>query len=230
MNSEADLVPYPGRMGVFSRRTEATEAWDSLLGPWQGALGLAWEAYRAGTSPVGAVVVDLVGAPIARGRDQVHDTTGSARGLLAHAPIVAINELSTVDRHESSILYTTNEPCAMCMGAVITASVGSVWFAARDPYAGASALKVTNPHSARLQTRVHGPLDGPFGMLAGALRLELYLRVNPNGSLVTAYRRLAPEVTAVAERLAEASVLEKASRRRLTVSDMVDRVWPYVAP
>jgi tRNA(Arg) A34 adenosine deaminase TadA len=216
-------------MGVFSRRTESIEAWDSLLAPWQGALSLAWEAYRVGTSPVGAVVVDLVGAPIARGRDQVHDPSGAFHGLLAHAPIVALSELSPVDRHESTTLYTTNEPCAMCMGAVVSAAVGSVWFAARDPYAGAADLKVSNPHSARLNTRVRGPLDGPFGTLAAALRLELYLRVNPNGSLVTAYRRLAPDVTAIAEKLAGDNVLLKASRRRLTVSDMVDRVWPYLA-
>lgn len=218
-------------MGVFSRNSEATAAWDGLAAPWRTALGLAWDAYRAGTSADGAVIVDPEGLPVARARDSVFDvSSGGSHRMLAHAAVGAIGELAPTTRHESFTLYTAIEPCALCMGAVLTSSVGKVWFASLDPYAGASHMSVANPHTARLNTVVQGPLDPPFSTFCAALRLELYMRINPNGSLAGTYRALAPEITDVASRLLEDSVLHKAASRQLTVADTFDFVWPYIAP
>ena len=37
---------------------EALGAWEALDSPWRHAFQLAWEAYRYGTIPIGAVIVD----------------------------------------------------------------------------------------------------------------------------------------------------------------------------
>lgn len=209
----------------------ATSAWERLTPPWRAALGLAWEAYRAGTSADGAVIVDPAGVLVARARDSVFNirSAGTDR-ILAHASLGAVSQLAPTTRHEQLTLYTTVEPCALCMGAVLTASVGTVWFASMDPYSGASRMIVANPHTARMTTRINGPLEPPFSTICAALRLELYLRINPHGSLAGSYRALAPDVTGLANRLLDDDVLDKASQRQLTPSEMFGVVWPYASP
>lgn len=85
------------------------------------------EARRA-DFPFGAVIV-RDGREIARGRNlgrTRHDPT-------AHGEMVAIR--NCVARHggaalRGSTLYTTGEPCAMCMGAILWSHVGRLVFAA----------------------------------------------------------------------------------------------------
>jgi tRNA(adenine34) deaminase len=99
------------------------------------ALELARRAAAQGEVPVGAVVVkggNVVGEgwnhPIAS-----HDPT-------AHAEIVALRAASAREQNyrlEGCTLYVTLEPCAMCMGALITARVARLVFGAWDAKAGA---------------------------------------------------------------------------------------------
>jgi tRNA(adenine34) deaminase len=99
------------------------------------ALQLARRGADLGEVPVGAVLV-RDGSVIAEGWNQpiaLHDPT-------AHAEIVALRaggaRLSNY-RLGGTTLYATLEPCAMCMGALITARVARVVFGAWDPKAGA---------------------------------------------------------------------------------------------
>jgi tRNA(adenine34) deaminase len=101
----------------------------------EAALQLARRAADAGEVPVGAVLV-RDGAVIAEGWNQpigLHDPT-------AHAEIMALRagaaRLSNY-RLGGTTLYATLEPCAMCMGALITARVTRVVFGAWDLRAGA---------------------------------------------------------------------------------------------
>jgi tRNA(adenine34) deaminase len=99
------------------------------------ALELARRAAARGEVPVGAVVVkggEVIGEgwnhPIAG-----HDPT-------AHAEIVALRAAASREQNyrlEACTLYVTLEPCAMCMGAVITARVARLVFGAWDAKAGA---------------------------------------------------------------------------------------------
>jgi tRNA(adenine34) deaminase len=59
-------------------------------------------------------------------------TNGSARNPTLHGEIVALNDY--VARHgnrdwNTTLLYTTGEPCPMCMGALVWAGIGGVVFA-----------------------------------------------------------------------------------------------------
>src|SRR2546421_9973445 len=98
-----------------------------------------WEAYTAGTIPVGAVVADEAGAIVARGRTRIFDESG-ARGLgrsrLAHAEINALTELDSGRTSTGYTLYTALEPCHLCLSAAIAVRVGRVRYAAADPYGG----------------------------------------------------------------------------------------------
>ena len=62
------------------------------------------------------------------------------------------------DRHRGSLekasLYATLEPCAMCMGAMIQASVERVVFACFDPKAGACGTLYDLSNDKRLNHRI----------------------------------------------------------------------------
>lgn len=108
---------------------EADERWMRL------ALELAGQAEARGEVPVGAVVVvdrDVVG----RGYNCPITTSDPT----AHAEISALRDAARAlnnYRLSGATLYSTVEPCIMCLGAAMHARVQRLVFAAADPKVGA---------------------------------------------------------------------------------------------
>ena len=99
------------------------------------AIAEAQRAAERDEVPVGAVVV-IAGAVVGRGHNQplaMHDPT-------AHAEVVAIRAAAAqvgAARLDGASLYVTLEPCVMCVGAILNARIGKVFYGARDDKAGA---------------------------------------------------------------------------------------------
>ncbi|MDQ6708502.1 MAG: tRNA adenosine(34) deaminase TadA [Acidobacteriota bacterium] len=116
------------------------------------ALDLARIAAEAGEVPAGAVVV-REGAVIGRGRNSpisLNDPT-------AHAEMLAIREAASSlsnYRLESTVLYSTLEPCVMCAGALVAARIGTLVFGARDLRFGGVRSKFRLTDSEILNHRV----------------------------------------------------------------------------
>ena len=86
--------------------------------------------------PVGAVLVSGTGEILGKG----HNQTIGRSDPTAHAEILALRESAKKAmnyRLVDTILYTTIEPCIMCMGAIIHARIAKVVFGAYDPKWGA---------------------------------------------------------------------------------------------
>ena len=100
------------------------------------ALGLAEAAIGWGDVPVGAVVLDVAGNPIASAaneRERRGDPT-------AHAEVLALRAAAETTgswRLTGATLLVTLEPCTMCAGAAVLARVDRIVFGAADPKAGA---------------------------------------------------------------------------------------------
>lgn len=98
------------------------------------ALKRARAAYRAGETPVGAVIV-RDGVVIAGGRN----SREKAKNALKHAELCAIDracrKLGRWRLYDCD-LYVTLEPCPMCAGAAINARIRRVVYGASDPKAG----------------------------------------------------------------------------------------------
>ena len=170
---------------------------DPLSEPWEMALDLAWEAMVAGTTPVGCVVIDGDGVVVARGRGRRY-VREEARGQLsyshlAHAELNALAQLPPTQRYEGLSVLTTLEPCILCVGAAIMATVGKVEYAGADPYGGAAHLQLDNAHTARLMPQIIGPDRGPLGTLGALLHYAFYVERNPHGAVVDAYRHELPD-------------------------------------
>src|SRR5437588_5334887 len=118
------------------------------------AIELAVENVRRGGGPFGALVVKD-GVVIAIGTNQVTRTNDPT----AHAEIVAIREACRVlgDFQLSGCeVYTSCEPCPMCLGAIYWARPERVFFAATHQEAAAAGFddsfiyrQIALPHSER---------------------------------------------------------------------------------
>jgi tRNA(adenine34) deaminase len=185
----------------------------SVQRAWQQALDLAWEAFRAGTTPVGAVVVGADGSVVAAGRGRRYEATAPggqlANSHIAHAEVNALAQLRS-DRHWTDhLLLTTLEPCAMCHGAAVQATVGGIWYAAPDPYAGTGDLRLRTPQSSRRPLRIDGPLLGVHGAFATLLHLVWLIERRGAGHVVAVHERAMPVLSeyarSVRRRLVEAA-------------------------
>jgi tRNA(adenine34) deaminase len=99
---------------------------DRLMGE---ALREAEAAGQAGELPIGAVVV-IDGEIVSRGRSRQQER----RAQLAHAELEALlaGGEAVFTRHDEAVLFTTVEPCPLCLGAAVMADVPHIVFAAHD--------------------------------------------------------------------------------------------------
>jgi tRNA(adenine34) deaminase len=123
------------------------------------ALAEAEKGLAANELPIGAAVA-LEGKVLAA----AHWRVGEQPRLIDHAELVALRAaeearlLGRADRARST-LYTTLEPCLLCMGAAMSFLVGRVVYALEAPLDGASDVaEIWRP-------RMGHPSDGfPYGL------------------------------------------------------------------
>ena len=106
----------------------------------QQALALAKKAELSGEVPVGAVVIHL-------NKTQQLEVIGSGfnqqiskNDPTAHAEILALRSAAQYMnnyRLQNCILYSTIEPCTMCLGALVHARIERLVFGATEPRSGA---------------------------------------------------------------------------------------------
>ena len=102
------------------------------------AIELAEEAGARSNLPIGAVI-SLDGAIIAEGQNAIWFPAHSPD---RHAEVQALRRVpqDLWDRSEEMTLYTTLEPCLMCLGAIFLHRIGRVLYGAADAYGGASQV------------------------------------------------------------------------------------------
>lgn len=135
------------------------------------ALNEAEQAGLAGELPIGAVVV-IDGEIISRGRAS-HQGDESQ---LSHAELKALRAggkplWTSFDR---AILFTTVEPCPMCLGAAVMADVPHIIFALHDRGVFSASTVETNPY-------VHRHIQSYQGGVLEADSAALMARFKPNG-------------------------------------------------
>jgi tRNA(adenine34) deaminase len=117
------------------------------------ALAEAKSAMRHGEKADGAVAV-LDEAMVASGHNQV-ESTGDPT---AHAVMVVLREAARrLGRSKLSgmVIFAANEPCTMCVGALLESDVDGLVFALADPSNGAaSSANATTADTLRKRVRV----------------------------------------------------------------------------
>lgn len=125
---------------------------------------MALDEARTADFPFGAVIV-RDGNVIARGANhgrKLHDPT-------AHGEMVAIRkavESPGADAMKGATLYTTGEPCPMCMGAIIWCHIGRVVYAASIPQLATLMDQIMVPSTEIAARATFSPVTITGGVLA----------------------------------------------------------------
>jgi tRNA(adenine34) deaminase len=109
-------------------------AGDDVSAEDEGFMRLALDEARQGDFPFGAVIV-RDGQVVARG----HNLGRTNDDPTAHGEMMAIRRCLAAHGSaalKGSTLYTSGEPCVMCMGAIVWCSFGRLVFAASVPQIG----------------------------------------------------------------------------------------------
>jgi tRNA(adenine34) deaminase len=200
--------------------------WETLAEPWRACVDLAWKAYRAGSLPIGAVVTDVSGNLLSRGRNRIHERFGEGGTLfghkLAHAEVNALVKLD-YDRHDprACTLWSTTEPCPLCVGALRMADLAELRYASREPWAGSAAMFETVPYLKNGNVRVFGPPDRRTEAVLVALQVERFLHLKPEvlEQFLRLYQEVMPEATLAGRRLYRSGILQTLSKEQATVSE-----------
>lgn len=116
------------------------------------ALAEAQQALASGERPDAAVAV-VNDAMVARAHDRVQQTNDPT----AHAVIVALREAARklgAARLGEATIFTTREPCAMCVGALLESNVEALVYAVPNTVDGAAGSVVQLAQHASLPRRM----------------------------------------------------------------------------
>ena len=203
------------------------DLWASLSRPWQVCAELAWEAYRAGSLPIASVVTDKEGRILSSGRNRIYEDMSPphlAGHPLAHAEM---NALVSFDYAQHSpyeaVLYTTTEPCPLCMGAIRMAGVRTFYFASRDPWAGCSAMVEQVPYLKRKNIVGIAPQSADFENVLTALQVETHLRKGMFNlqDFIGRWRNVVPVGVEVGERLYQTGQLRALVKEKTSAQEVV---------
>ncbi len=127
-------------------------------------------AGQSGELPIGAVIV-IDGEIIARGR-ALHKTLKSQ---LRHAELNAMLDGGERLWHDykRAILFTTVEPCPLCLGAVVMADIPHVIFALHDKVVYSTQTVETNPY-------VRRHLKSYYGGILAESSAAIFAKYDPN--------------------------------------------------
>lgn len=119
--------------------------WKQLELPWRIAFEEAWKAYKRGSVPVGAALMDESKTLVVSGRNSETDLSDShlRQHPLAHATLNTLLKIQA-PKHPNIAnyhLYMTLEPCTLCMGAILMTGIQHLTFAAKDSILGSTGIK-----------------------------------------------------------------------------------------
>lgn len=138
--------------------------WSAVPALWQAAFELAWQSHLAGSNPIGALVADSEGRIIATGKSAVRaemDDVAVFHNEIAHAEVNALLQLDN-RIHGKAVakdytLYSTMEPCPLCLSALYMSDVETLCYASKDAYAGSTNLLGSTPYFSRKLRKISGP-------------------------------------------------------------------------
>jgi tRNA(Arg) A34 adenosine deaminase TadA len=194
------------------------------------ALELAWEAFRAGSLPVGAVLTDATGVIVAEGRNRIGEgdgPPGRLRGTrLAHAEMDVLAQLP-IGVYSDHTLHTSLEPCLLCRAALVMSHVGEVHYLAADPLCqGLDQIPSVNEYAARWYPRMNHVGVGLEARFASVLPLAVITLFDEDGTAVAHYRRHAPDDAAAAQRIVDEHLWPS---KRLELDAAIDALRPILA-
>lgn len=198
--------------------------WKDLSVQWQTAFLEAWDAFKAGSIPIGAVIADEKGNIIIKEHNRAAENETLNRHI-SHAEANALRSLDTSMYNPKTLtLYATMEPCPMCMGTAVMSNIKHLRYAARDTYCGAVHIKDNDPYitGQRLDYVLVGG-DMEFVQLTIQSYHELgYISRGASDKVLNCFRSIDEKAVALAEKLYDEKKLDLFSEKEMDFSEVYD--------
>ncbi len=170
------------------------------------------------------MVLDAAGVIVSEGRGRRYEQAGPPGQLagshVAHAEINALARLGADRHYEDHALLTTLEPCGMCHGAAVQATVGALAYAGADPYGGTGDLVFRTPQARRRPLRLTGPLPDERGRLAELLHIVWLLQMPAGRHVLAAQQAALPAQAGLAGRPRTLRLFSEAAAARAALADL----------
>ena len=200
--------------------------WKDLSAAWQAAFKEMWTAFRAGSIPVGAVLCDSEENIIISD----HNRNGESQTInrrIAHAEANILRNLDTSKYDPGSLtLYTTMEPCPMCMGTALMSNIKKIRSAARDSYCGMAHLLDTEPYYAAKGVDLRFE-DGELELVQITIQGYYELRYMEQGAsrhVFDKFEECCPAATETAKKLYKTKWLDEAAADGKDFSIVFDHI------
>ncbi len=206
-------------------------AWSELAGPFRRCVELAWESCSSGTFACGAVITDPHGNVVAEGRNRVFNEPSGEYPLegtaLAHAEMNALARVPSGVALNDCTLWSSLEPCLMCLSSALLSSVGEIRFLAPDPlWDGVEGLPALNAFVERRWPLHHEPHDGEWAVLGMTFAQHLFAFWQPvNSQALAAHELGEPETAALVRRLVTDRTLVDLASSGAAVEQVLAAVW-----
>lgn len=169
--------------------TDMKSSWEDIETPWQLTLEMAWESFKNNSLPIAAIIINTEGNVVTTGRNRMFEHTVKNKKM-AHAEMNALMNLPYDEHPEirKYTMYTTTEPCPMCMGSIVMSDLRKVRIAMADPWAGAADICQKLPYIVSKNINISyvgGAVEKLVSVLAAYKELEL-----SNGKLNPVAERL----------------------------------------
>ena len=223
------------RVDDATRAAAWTTAWSELAVPFRRSVELAWESCSSGTFGCGAVITDPAGNVVAEGRNRVFDESSGeyplAGSKLAHAEMNALAQVPSGVALDECTLWSSLEPCLMCLSSALMSNVGEIRFLAPDPlWDGVERLPSLNAFVERRWPIHHEPRDSEWAVLGRTLALHMLASRRTGGSQALAASELRePETSALVGRLVNDRTLVDLASAGATVEEVLATVWDDVS-
>lgn len=186
--------------------------WNELSKEWKLCFELAWDSYKEGSKPIAALITNEKGEIISTGKCAVHSQLAGeciSCNEIAHAEINALLQIDNrVHTYRAPYtLYSTLEPCPLCMSALYMSGIKNLKYAAKDTYGGSENLLGATPYLSRKQIRVEGPVAS-IEEVSIILNAVFDIEHNPDKLFfVEDMKYHYPEAITIAEELAKTGAL-----------------------
>ena len=193
---------------------------------WQEVFELGWQSFCEGNLPIGAIIVDDEGNTLSVGRNRYVTSKRFPNCKVDHAETECIQQLDIVKYPDpgSYTLYTSMEPCPMCIGTIIMSNLKRVRVAAHDSWAGASDICIKNAYAQKKSVQVIFA-DDFLANIQIALQGCSELRSNgAEGGVYKSFTGMYPLGASIAYRLYSEGIADKFVEDRIPFAEVFNSI------
>lgn len=203
--------------------------WNTLSNIWKVCLEEAWDAYISGSVPIGTVITDSSGEIVVRERNRVFEVSGPPSVIfnspLAHAEINAILSMNHISiEPKSCVLYTTIEPCPLCIGAIAAASIQNITYATPEPHAGSVNLLKKSVYLRQKSIKAVRETRVDLTTINYLLVAEFYWELNnaQTERVMARWNKTIPNLVKQSETIFYSGVLSELKTKRASIVTAID--------